>query len=194
MSSRLLYFVRHGQTDWNATDKIQGQTDTPLNDLGRSQARRNGVTLAKALNTTDGFRFVSSPLDRARDTMEIIRSEIGLPKTGYDIDERLIEVNYGDWQGHSWRELRTTKAEEIDARFADLWGTVPPSGESYQQASERIITWLSSTRGNMIIVTHGGIMRCVHGHIAGVFHALRPKLDVPHDKILLIENNEMHWI
>ena len=194
MSNRLLYFVRHGQTDWNATHKIQGATNTPLNDFGRTQAKRNGEILASTLVSPGDFQFVSSTLDRARETMEIIRAHLNLPKDAYERDERLIEVNYGDWQSHTWEELRKENSAEIDQRFADPWATIPPNGESYSQASNRILTWLEGTSGNMVIVTHGGIMRCIHGHYANKDYAERPKMDVPQDKILVIENDQMRWI
>jgi len=192
--SRLLYVIRHGQTDWNATNKIQGATNTPLNEFGRAQAKRNGATLKKHLTDANDFQFVSSTLDRARETMEIVRAELGLPKDAYETDARLIEVNYGAWQGSSWEELRKENSAPIEQRFNDLWGTVPPDGESYEQASNRILTWLEGTSGNMVIVTHGGIMRCIHGHFANKDYSERPKMDIPQDQILVIENNEMCWI
>jgi len=194
MSSRILYFIRHGQTDWNATHKIQGATNTPLNDHGRAQAKRNGKVLAAHLRAPQDFQFVASTLDRARETMQIIRAEMGLPPEEYASDERLVEVNYGDWQGHTWEELRKENSAEIAERFNDLWATIPPNGESYEQASNRILTWLNGTSGDMVIVTHGGIMRCIHGHFANDAYADRPKMDVPQDQILIVENNEMRWL
>ena len=192
--SRLLYIIRHGQTDWNATNKIQGATNTPLNDFGRTQAKRNGEILARHLYTPSDFQFVSSTLNRARETMEIVRAELGLPEDVYKTDQRLIEVNYGAWQGSSWDELRKENSASIEQRFNDPWSTVPPDGESYEQASNRILTWLEGTSGDMVIVTHGGIMRCIHGHFANKDFVERPKMDVPQDQILVIENNEMRWI
>ena len=60
-----IYFVRHGQTDWNAERRFQGQLDIPLNDTGRAQAARNGAALARVIGDSAGFDFVSSPLSRA---------------------------------------------------------------------------------------------------------------------------------
>ena len=74
-----LYFVRHGETDWNAVRRYQGQTDTPLNDKGRGQAAHNGQTLRRVLDSTAAnFDFVASPLLRTAETMRIIRQEMGL--------------------------------------------------------------------------------------------------------------------
>ncbi|MEL6225865.1 MAG: histidine phosphatase family protein, partial [Pseudomonadota bacterium] len=79
-----LYVVRHGQTDWNKLGRLQGQTDIPINDLGRAQAAGQGQRLRGALaDDLDGINFVSSPLLRTAETMEILREAAGLPRDGY---------------------------------------------------------------------------------------------------------------
>jgi broad specificity phosphatase PhoE len=91
-----IYFIRHGETDWNRAQRYQGQKDIPLNALGRSQAMGNGRTLTGALGVEAAtFDYVSSPLERARETMELMRTEIGLPAQGYRTDDRLREIHYG---------------------------------------------------------------------------------------------------
>lgn len=193
MSSRLLYIIRHGQTDWNARQIIQGQTDTPLNETGRAQASRNGKVLKQILDNPGEFQFVASPLERTRVTMEIIRDELGIPKQEYGTDERLMEVDYGAWQGESWDALRRSNSSEIEARFKDPWNTVPPLGESYAEASERALSWLNETTGDMVIVTHGGIMRCIHGHFANEDFLKRPRMDIPQDRILVLDHGDIRW-
>ena len=74
-----LYFIRHGETDWNAVQRYQGQTDIPLNDKGRAQAARNGRTLISRLGPAAAtLDYVASPLSRASETMAIVRREMGL--------------------------------------------------------------------------------------------------------------------
>ena len=126
--------------------------------------------------------------------MEIVRQALDLPPSEYDMDERLLEVNYGGWQEHSWEQLREIRPEEIKARFADLWGAVAPGGESYEQATLRLTSWLNEVTEGTIAVTHGGAMRCIRGHIINEEKAIRPKFDVPHDKILLFEDGQLTWI
>ena len=74
-----LFICRHGQTDWNAEGRLQGQVEVPLNDTGRAQARRNGRHLLELLgDRAKDFAFLASPLGRASETMRIIRLELGL--------------------------------------------------------------------------------------------------------------------
>ena len=87
----LIYFLRHGQTDWNAERRFQGHLDIPLNETGRGQASRNGRALAAAIGEAGAFDFVSSPLVRASETMEIVRREMGLDPKAYRTDLRLRE-------------------------------------------------------------------------------------------------------
>ncbi|HDO51817.1 MAG TPA: histidine phosphatase family protein, partial [Rhizobiales bacterium] len=133
----IIYVIRHGQTDWNATLRLQGQIDTPLNETGRGQAKRNGQVLADLVANSQDFDFVASPLGRTRETMEIIRSNMGLPAAGYRTDDVLMEIHFGDWQGSTWDELRAEHPDEVAARFDDPWNTVAPGpgGESFAMVS-----------------------------------------------------------
>ena len=107
---RKLYFVRHGETDWNAERRLQGRRDIPLNALGRKQAARSGELVANLLAisgaTPQQFAFTASPLSRARETMEIMRAELGVPPQDYTIDARLAELSFGKWEGLTYKEVR----------------------------------------------------------------------------------------
>ena len=111
-----LAFIRHGQTDWNFAKLLQGSSDIPLNDTGRDQAREAAVALGEW--TWDAV--VSSPLSRARETAEIVATELGL-ELGPAYPE-LVERDYGPWEGESsaeimgrWPDRRYPGAEPIDA-------------------------------------------------------------------------------
>ena len=81
--SPLVYIVRHGQTDWNAEFRLQGQADTDLNELGRRQAAMNGRALARLIPRPEEFDFVASPMRRTCETMERLRAAMGLDPTAY---------------------------------------------------------------------------------------------------------------
>src|SRR5436190_22569107 len=101
-----LYFVRHGETDWNAARRYQGQRDMPMNERGRAQARRNGEALRSFLPAIAEADFVASPLGRARETMAVLRTALDLAADDYRVDERLMELNYGHWEGQLQSDLK----------------------------------------------------------------------------------------
>ncbi|GAB4225523.1 MAG: histidine phosphatase family protein [Methyloligellaceae bacterium] len=192
----LIYLVRHGQTDWNAASRLQGQIDTPINERGQAQARRNGETLKALIGDPAHFDFVASPLTRTRQTMEIIRSVMGLPAGEYRTDPLLKEIHFGEWQGRTWEELRRERPQEMAARFADPWNTVAPGegGESYAMLAARALKWLESVTRDTIAVTHGGINRCLRCHLEDLPRNEVAHLKVPQDKVLVIDNGKTGWV
>src|ERR1700759_432328 len=91
-----LYLVRHGECRHNVEGRVAGRGDTPLTERGREQARMNGILLAEAEPDLLRFRFFSSPLHRAANTMEILREAAKLPRDGYPSDRRLAELDCGE--------------------------------------------------------------------------------------------------
>ena len=190
-----LHFVRHGETDWNAQQRYQGRRDIPLNAKGREQAARNGRALAQLLGERAAdLDFVSSPLLRAFETMQIVRGTMGLPLNAFRIDERLSEVHYGHWEGHYWAELPRTDPEGFAARKADTWGWQPTGGESYRMLSERVAVWLAEVERDSIVASHGGVSRVLRGLVLGLEQASVPVLEVPQDKVLIIRDGGAAWL
>src|SRR5262245_13500620 len=190
-----LYFVRHGETDWNLAQRYQGQRDIPLNATGRSQATSNGRTLARVLGGEAArIDYVASPLMRARETMELMRRQLDLPAHDYRTDARLREIHYGHWEGRIWHELPSTDPAGYAAREADRWGWRPAGGESYRDLSERVARWLREVERDVVVAAHGGVMRVLRG----LSLALEPfemfQLDVPQDKVLVIEAERTRWL
>jgi broad specificity phosphatase PhoE len=189
-----LYFIRHGQTEWNRTRRIQGQIDTPLNDTGRAQAARNGRALAGLSLDLDNLPFIASPLERTRETMEIIREAMGLPRSGYATDDRLKEIHFGAWQGIYWYETATKDPTGHAGRESDPYGWRPDGGESYADLTDRAGQWVEELDRDTICVAHGGISRALRGHILGIDTSEVPELPVPQDKILVLRAGAMEWI
>jgi broad specificity phosphatase PhoE len=190
-----LYFVRHGETDWNLVQRYQGQRDIPINATGRAQAARNGRVLAHELGSNAGtLDYVASPLLRARETMEIVRREMGLPPAGYRTDDRLREIHYGHWEGELWKDLPATDPQGFAAREADKWGWQPRGGESYRALSERVARWLGDIERDAVVAAHGGVMRVLRGLILDLQPAEIFMLDVPQDKVLVIEAGRTRWL
>ncbi len=189
-----LYCVRHGETDWNASSRYQGQEDIPLNDEGVRQAHRNGQALRSFLPAIADADYVSSPLSRSRDTMRIIREELGLAADeGVTFDPRLMEVHYGSWQGQLLETLKDTEADALAARHNDPYNFRPPGGESYADLMARMREWLDTVTRDTVVVTHGGITRALRTYLLNLDPNYILELNVPQDRVMIIHRGEMRW-
>jgi probable phosphoglycerate mutase len=190
-----LYFVRHGETDWNLAQRYQGQQDIPLNATGRAQAAHNGRTLAAALGArAKDMHFIASPLLRARETMRIVRTELGLAPDAFATDHRLREISYGHWEGQLWADLAASDPDGVAARRADTWGWQPQGGESYTMLSERVGAWLADVAHDSIVVAHGGVSRVLRVLAGGLPPSELLAVGVPQDKVLVIARGRMDWL
>ena len=161
----VLYYVRHGETDFNRQGRLQGRRDTVLNAHGRQQAAECGVLLhdlfARDHRRPQDFKYVASPLKRARETMEIVRATLGLQPHDYEVDARLIEIAYGEWEGLTLQEIETQNASVLSARERDKWDFAPPGGESYRELADRIGKWYGSLTADNVVAAHGGGVRAL---------------------------------
>ena len=161
----VLYYIRHGETDLNSQGRLQGRRDTALNAHGRRQAAECGVLLANLFardhRQAQDFKYISSPLKRARETMEILRATLSLQALDYEVDARLIEIAYGEWEGLTLQEIETRDASVLSARERDKWDFAPPGGESYRELADRIDDWYSSLAADTVVAAHGGGVRAL---------------------------------
>ena len=195
----LIYVIRHGQTDWNAERRLQGQKDIPLNATGREQARLNGVGLANSLKAEGiAFDFVASPLGRTRATMEIMREAMNLPPLDYRTDERLVEISFGDWEGFTIKELKAVQRERVAERNLNKWDFIPPGhdAESYEILSWRTGSWLNSVDRPTVCVTHGGVIRTFFRLMTGLAKDVAAEGQSPQDRILKMDTSAklIGWI
>jgi probable phosphoglycerate mutase len=189
-----LYFIRHGETDWNLEGRLQGQRDIPLNDVGRAQAVETGDRLRRHVAGVDAMPWLVSPLCRTRETAEIARRTIGLDPYSYALDERLKELTFGAWEGRTWRELRVVDRAAVKARAADKWRYVPPSGESYAMLCERIAKWLPSLTAPSIVVSHGGVARVLLVLLAGCEPEEATGTDIWQGRLLWLHEGRADWV
>jgi broad specificity phosphatase PhoE len=193
-----LIFVRHGQTDWNAEGRMQGHKDIELNEKGREQAHRNGRALKahaeQAGLSLDEFHFAASPMLRTLETMRIVCEELERGDSDFTVDERLREITFGAWEGYTVPELKAQSPELVARRKADKWGFVPPEGESYKMLSGRIGAWLATVTRPTVVVSHGGVMRVVRGHLLGIPTEEIPMLDVPQDQFFVWDGSGHDWV
>ena len=186
-------FIRHGETDWNAEGRLQGQRDIPLNDLGRVQAEEAGRILAKLHPQPDDLDWIVSPLGRTQETARIARTAIGLGDNYFKLDERLKELTFGDWEGLTWPEVRKADPDGARGRERDKWNYVPPSGENYAMLCERIAPVLADLRRDTVLVSHGGVARGLMTLIAGAKHHVAVGEDIWQGKVLVLSNGKSRW-
>ena len=165
MPAPVIYYIRHGETAWNAAGRFQGSQDIPLNDLGRTQAVTSGSILADLIarngHEASTLPFVASPLGRARMTMELVRGAMQLPHHDYALDDRLREIGYGQWEGLTLPQMQLHDAATFAARHQDGWEVAAPSGESYASVTLRMREWADSLLVDTVTVAHGGTMRAL---------------------------------
>ncbi|MFZ2100291.1 MAG: histidine phosphatase family protein [Oricola sp.] len=188
------FMIRHGETDWNREKRYQGQVDIPLNALGREQAAGNGRFLATFGHDWSEWTFVASPLGRARETMEILRREMGLDPDGYAIDDRLMEISFGTWERKRLDELERDEPEEMARRYSDKWTHVPPGGESYAQVVGRVATVLNELQRPAVIVCHGGILRATQFIFENGDTTVIADTPVPQDKLYRFDGERTEWL
>lgn len=149
--------MRHGQTAWNALRRFQGQTDIPLDDAGRAQAR----ALAGHLRREEFFAAYASDLSRARETAETILAGRDVPLV---LEPRLREMRFGDWEGLDWTQIRERYPQLPETGWSDPNGYTPAGGERFDEVHERVAQVLADLRERaepgrkILVVTHAGVL------------------------------------
>lgn len=190
-----MYYVRHGETDWNVAGRLQGNQDTPLNARGQAQAIHCGEVL-RDLFERDGIDpgaldYVSSPLVRARRTIELARTELGLPPDGYRVEQRLIEIAFGDWEGFTIAQLHIRDPQRMAQREHDKWAFVPPGGESYAMVSARMRGWYEALTRDVVVTAHGGTARGLIAYLGIAAPAAAPLIDIAQGVVYVFRGKAM---
>jgi broad specificity phosphatase PhoE len=149
-----ILLVRHGETDWNLSRRLQGHADLPLNETGRKQAR----ALADELAEVELDAVYSSDLSRAFETARIVAEPRGLEVTAL---EELRERHFGSWEGLT--------DDEIQSRFPEVAEGVLGDGETREELDRRVFDVLQRiarehSDGTVLVVSHGGPLRAVLRH------------------------------
>jgi 2,3-bisphosphoglycerate-dependent phosphoglycerate mutase len=165
MESTRIILVRHGETDWNATGRIQGHSDTPLNAVGRTQAQR----VARHLASEPVRALYSSDLARAFETATIIGHTLGLMVV---TSRRLRERQYGAWEGLTAADIQARYPEQFAEWRARSTAFAPPQGETRAQLLARALAELQPIASRHVgevvaVVTHGGFCYVLINHILG---------------------------
>jgi broad specificity phosphatase PhoE len=161
-----LILIRHGQTEWNATSRWQGQADPPLNAVGHEQAQHT----AQELSGQKIDVLISSDLKRARETAEIIAATLSLEVR---FEPRLREINLGDWQGLYSTEIRARWPQEVEAWHDSPLSVRPPHGETIAELADRVLKAVEDIaqhypQQRVGIVAHELPIAVITTHAAGI--------------------------
>jgi glucosyl-3-phosphoglycerate phosphatase len=167
-----IFIARHGETVFNAAARMQGQNHihTPLTRAGFAQADDMGRALANWLGTRQSLTLWSSTAGRALQTLSIIAEHIGEDWHGARTDERLHELDVGEWSGRSYAEIAQNCGEFVD-KDAGLIAVRPPGGEWYDDIAVRLNAWIAETgteRGDRLVLMHGLSSRVLRGLLCGL--------------------------
>lgn len=178
-----LYFVRHGQTEWNAIKRMQGQWNSDLSELGKQHADING----KLLSTLDIDIMYVSPLDRTRQTAEIINQYLDLEPV---FDDRIMEWHTGDWSGEMYADIQVKWETEWQALEADRFNYRPPNGENYPDMFARsqpfVEELLQSPHERIAVVSHGMIGKVMVAHLMDFEPALTLAIQQHNDMVFRV--------
>ena len=152
-----IFLIRHGETEWNATGRLQGRSNVQLSAVGRHQAR----LLAAHAPFPTADAVYSSDLIRARTTAEILAERFDLP---VQLMSELREAAFGDWEGQSIRELAENLTSGFEKFFTDPELCRPPHGETFADCQERVVNALrkivaDNENRRVIVVSHGAAIR-----------------------------------
>ncbi len=166
-----LALLRHGETPWTQDKRVQGRTDVALSERGRAELAARRLPCGWALATV-----VSSPLLRCQQSA----AALGLQRV--TIEPRLIEMDWGDWEGRRLTELRAELGSEMRDNEDRGLDFQPPQGESPRMVLERVRPWLAQCAASdaaTVAVTHRGVIRVIFALATGWDMLGRPpaKLD-----------------
>ena len=186
------YLARHGETTWNAESRICGRSNVPLSEAGRRQARR----LAQRLEPISFEALYSSPLKRALDTARFISERTGLEPI---LDDRLVELDYGQWEGKTLAEVMKNDPEIFCAWQADPGAVAPPGGESGLEAQQRLVAFLDNLaakhpKGRVAVVFHKSVCRLAICHVLGMSPSdYRRRLLMENTALSIIQSRQDGW-
>ena len=186
-----IYFVRHGETDWNKQGLIQGTVETDLNAMGVGQA----ADVARALSMKQGelraYDFVVSPQLRAQHTMRIICDMQPRDFTSVRTEPRVRELGFGIWEGRPFWELKASPIYPADPEAHFEWR--PEGGESYADGVARVDGFLRELTKPTLIVAHGAVGRCLIGYACNMPGQQIAHLPTPQGCYCLLQAGTYRW-
>ncbi|MGQ7843731.1 histidine phosphatase family protein [Granulosicoccus sp. 3-233] len=178
MALKSLYLIRHGHTEWHATGGVAGSSDIALAEQGRDAIRQLAASLQQMMVTPQAW--YCSPMLRTRQSSDLLREHWWSDETGSTaaadrilpdtlLDARLVELDFGDWEGMTWADVHEQHADVMQAWAEDWVNRAPPGGERFASQAARCQAWLEEARkaladvesASAVVVSHGGSIRAL---------------------------------
>lgn len=182
---RRFTLIRHGTTEWNARGLFQGSSDIPLDQLGKTQAKKLATVLAGEVS--NDALVISSPLSRAFET-----AKLSLPNHEITTDERLMELKFGEFEGSSLED--NMRHPHWNEWFANPYDVAPPGGETYRELRERTRAWFHEAAKldveHVVAFSHAGAIQMI---LAELLDIDRPS----YNRRLLVHNtgiSRISWL
>lgn len=186
-----LYWIRHGETDWNRTFRFQGTSDVPLNMTGLGQAKNLAGAFDEPLHA-----IFCSPLLRTRQFAEPLARRQGLRPVTL---ETLGEMSFGRWEGKTYEELSAEEQQALIAWNREPDKLSPPGGESLSSVAGRVEKALAeiksalSEKDRAAVITHGGVIRVMVALVLGAPLSAAAKMNIEPGSLTVIEYGFNGW-
>lgn len=175
-----IYLVRHGHTEVADDAIVAGSLDVALSKRGHKS-----LCLLKASCTVQFDRHYSSDLLRAKQTIEHLTDK------PYSTDERLRELNFGDWEGLPWAEVHEKFPDQLHSWSKDWVNNRPPQGETFAEMAARCAAWLEEQRAfegeNILVTAHGGSIRALFCGALGLPLSVAMQFGVDHASVTRLD-------
>lgn len=188
-----LVLVRHGETEFNRTDRFRGRLDVPLNETGLRQAERAGQAI---MDRFDVSAIYSSPLSRAMKTAEAIGRVLGLAVQPLPA---IVDFSYGEWEGKSYREVEAAYPESYRFYLAEPHRAVIPGGESLRRLRRRVAAAVKEMAAahpdeTVVMVSHRMVCRMLVCYLLGLGNRDLWRVELDTASISLFEQQEPGWV
>ncbi|WP_310597057.1 histidine phosphatase family protein [Aeromonas aquatica] len=192
--SRVLYLLRHGQTRYNAEQRLQGRCNSELTARGEAQANAMGARLREQIAEPAHWRVYASPLGRARQTALLVCQQLGIEDEQIIWDERLVELGLGEWESCRVPDLLEDHPE-LDISKPD-WYLQAPGGEGYLSIQRRAQTWLldSTVAEHAIVISHGLFGAMLRGAYADLDYVTTWRQELPQDAFFKLSGGRIERI
>ncbi|WP_419240565.1 histidine phosphatase family protein [Photobacterium leiognathi] len=191
--SKSIFLLRHGQTTFNAQQRLQGHCNSELTALGQNQASTIGASLSKKIGNINQWTVYSSPLGRALETAKIVCEQLGIDSDNIVTDERLKEFNLGDWETCFIPDLVKQNPKLLNHRD---WYLSAPHCESYELVVNRVKDFLADNAvpDHVIVISHGLTGAVFRGVYAAMSYSETFEQDLPQNAYFLLADDKISRI